>query len=73
MRQQNIANGGVQYVPQIAGQYMYLDFDGESTSYNGELTVDNAEVQNSSLAAECWRNPVTKRGKECSNWLNVSV
>ena len=37
MEQQVIANGGVQYVPQIAVQYVYLDFDGESTSYNGEI------------------------------------
>ncbi|MBR2345092.1 MAG: AIDA repeat-containing protein, partial [Lentisphaeria bacterium] len=50
---ENIANGGVQYVPQIAVQYVYLDFDGELTSYNGEIvTVDNVEVQNSSLTEE---------------------
>ena len=53
MTGQNIANGGVQYVPQIAVQYVYLDFDGELTSYNGEiLTVENVEVQNSSLTKE---------------------
>ncbi|MBR2344646.1 MAG: AIDA repeat-containing protein, partial [Lentisphaeria bacterium] len=53
MEQQIIANGGLQYVPQIAVQYVYLDFDGESTSYNGEiLTVDNVEVKNSSLTEE---------------------
>ena len=53
MEQQMIANGGVQYVPQIAVQYVYLDFDGELTSYNGEiLTVDNVEVQDSSLPQE---------------------
>ena len=50
MEQQIITNGGLQHVPQIAVQYVYLDFDGELTSYNGEiLTVDNVEVQNSSL------------------------
>ena len=50
MEQQMIANGGLQYVPQIAVQYVYLDFDGELTSYNGEiLTVDNVEVKDSSL------------------------
>ena len=50
MGQQIIANGGVQYVSQIAAQYVYLDFDGESTSYNGEfLTVDNVEVDDSQL------------------------
>ena len=53
MEQQIIANGGLQYVPQIAVQYVYLDFDGELTSYNGEiLTVDNVEVKNSALTQE---------------------
>ncbi|MBR7138467.1 MAG: hypothetical protein IKD44_02875, partial [Lentisphaeria bacterium] len=48
-----IANGGLQYVPQLAVQYVYLDFDGELTSYNGEiLTVDNVEVKDSSLTEE---------------------
>ena len=45
MEQPMIANGGLQNVPQIAVQYVLLDFDGELTSYNGEiLTVDNVEV-----------------------------
>ena len=53
MEQQIIANGGLQYIPQIAVQYVYLDFDGELTSYNGEiLTIDNVEVQDSSLTGE---------------------
>ena len=53
MEQQIIANGGLQNVPQVAVQYVYLDFDGELTSYNGEiLTVDNVEVKDSSLTAE---------------------
>ncbi|MBR7121804.1 MAG: hypothetical protein IKC94_06140, partial [Lentisphaeria bacterium] len=54
MVQQTIANGGVQYVPQTAvQQIVYLDFDGELTSYNGEiLTVENVEVQNSGVTAE---------------------
>ena len=57
MEQQDIANGGVQYVPQIAVQYVYLDFDGELTSYNGEiLTVDNVEVKDSSLTEERIKN-----------------
>ena len=48
-----ISNGGLQNVLQIAVQYVYLDFDGELTSYNGEiLTVDNVEVQDSSLTEE---------------------
>ncbi|MBR2345844.1 MAG: AIDA repeat-containing protein, partial [Lentisphaeria bacterium] len=50
MNQQTIANGGVQYVPQIEVQYVYLDFDGELTCYNGEiLTVDYVEVADSQL------------------------
>ena len=53
MGQPMIATGGLQYVPQIAVQYVYLDFDGESTSYNGELlTVDNVKVKDSSLTEE---------------------
>ena len=61
MGQQDIANGGVQYVPQIAAQYVYLDFDGELTSYNGEiLTVDNVEVQDSSLTEERIKNILTE-------------
>ena len=53
MEQQMIANGGLQIVPQIAVQYVYLDFDGELTSYNGEiLTVDNMVVKDSSLTKE---------------------
>ena len=53
MEQPIIANGGLQNVPQIAVQYVYLDFDGELTSYNGEiLTIDEVEVKNSSLTEE---------------------
>ena len=49
MEQPIIANDGLQ----IAVQYVYLDFDGELTSYNGEiLTVDNVEVKESSLTEE---------------------
>ena len=45
--------GGLQYVPQIAVQYIYLDFDGELTSYNGEiLSIDRVEVQDSCLSDE---------------------
>ena len=49
-----IADGGLQFVPQIAAvQYVYLDFDGELTSYNGEiLTVDQVEVRDPSLTEE---------------------
>ena len=50
MQQQSIANGGVQYVPQIAVQYVYLDFDGELTDYNGEiLTIEGVEVRDPQL------------------------
>ena len=57
-----INNGGVQYVPQLAAvqQIIYLDFDGELTSYNGEiLTLDNVEVQDALLTAERINNIVT--------------
>jgi autotransporter passenger strand-loop-strand repeat protein len=47
-------NNGIQYIPQIAvQQIIYLDFDGETTSYNGEiLSIDNVEVQDPQLAEE---------------------
>ena len=46
-------NGGVQHVPQIVVQYIYLDFDGELTCYNGEiLSLDHVEVQHSNLTKE---------------------
>ena len=61
MEQQIITNGGLQHVPQIAVQYVYLDFDGELTSYNGEIvTVDNVEVQDSSLTEERIANIVAE-------------
>ena len=61
MEQQIIANGGLQYIPQIAVQYVYLDFDGALTSYNGEiLTVDNVEIQDSSLTGERIKNILTE-------------
>ena len=47
---QNVNNGGLMSVPQIAAQTVYLDFDGEITSYNGELlTVENVIVEDSKL------------------------
>ena len=54
MELQNIADGGSQHVPQIAvQQIVYLDFDGETTSYNGEiLALENVEVENPSLTEE---------------------
>ena len=53
----NIQRGGTQDVPQVAVQYIYLDFDGELTSYNGEiLSLDTVEVQNSSLTEERIQN-----------------
>ena len=55
MQYTSINNGGLQVVPQIAvdQQIIYLDFDGELTSYNGEiLTIDNVEVQHSELSEE---------------------
>ena len=38
MEQQKIANGGLQYVPQIAAQYVYWDFDGEQELLAAFLT-----------------------------------
>ena len=53
MELNTITDGGVQIVPQIVVQYVYLDFDGELTSYNGEvLTVDEVAVQDSKLSTE---------------------
>ena len=54
MYDQNNLTGGLQYVPQIAvQQVIYLDFDGESTSYDGEiLSIDGVEVAPSQLTAE---------------------
>ena len=42
MQQTMIPNSGIMTVPQIAApQLVYLDFDGELASYNGELlTID---------------------------------
>ena len=56
MDNQIIANaGGIQFVlqDQTAKQIVYLDFDEELTSYNGEiLVVENVVVQDSSLTNE---------------------
>ena len=50
-------SGGIQSATNI--QYMYLDFDGEVTSYNGEiLTIDNVVVDDSGISAENIRNIV---------------
>ncbi|MBQ7404082.1 MAG: AIDA repeat-containing protein, partial [Lentisphaeria bacterium] len=49
---QLIQSGGVQTVTQL-NQIVYLDFDGESTSYNGEiLNVDGVVVEDSKLSEE---------------------
>ena len=51
---QNIVTGGVQYVPQIAMQYVYLDFDGEVTTYRNndlDITLD-VEVEDSGMSKE---------------------
>ena len=54
MEYKTIIDGGVQYFPVLPQkQIVYLDFDGEFTSYNGEiLTIDGVEVQNSNLTAD---------------------
>ena len=54
MEQQIITNGGLQYIPQIAVQYVYLDFDGESTTYRNDdldITLD-VDVENSGMSEE---------------------
>ena len=49
---QLIQSGGVQTVTQL-NQIVYLDFDGEYTSYNGEiLNVDGVVVEDSKLSEE---------------------
>ena len=46
-------NGGLQFITQITQQTIYLDFDGESTCYDGEiLALENVDVQNSNLTEE---------------------
>ena len=68
MEQQMIANGGVQYISQIAVQYVYLDFDGALTSYNGEiLTVDNVEIQDSFLTEERIENILSELNSKYSS------
>ena len=53
MEQPIIANGELQYIPQIAVQYVNLDFDGELTSYNGGiLTVEDIAVSADTLMSE---------------------
>ena len=62
----HISKGGVQFVPPIAAvQYVYLDLDGELTSYRGEiLTVENVEVQHSELSEERIKNILTELNKK---------
>ena len=54
MDEYSTLNSGIQYIPQIAvQQIIYLDFDGEVTSYDGEiLSIDNVVVQESFLTEE---------------------
>ena len=54
MEQQIIENGGLQYVPQIAVQYVYLDFDGEITTYhNTDLNISlDVKVEDSGMSEE---------------------
>ncbi|MBO7146407.1 MAG: hypothetical protein J6W81_01505, partial [Lentisphaeria bacterium] len=70
MNEQLIADGGVQYVPQIVAvqQIVYLDFDGELTSYNGEiLTIENVTVQDSKLSRERIENILSELNKKYSD------
>ena len=50
-----------EFIMKAAVQYVYLDFDGESTVYNGELlTIDQVVVQDSSLPQERISNIVAE-------------
>ena len=63
MESQKMTHGGLQYLPQIAvaAQIVYLDFDGENASYNGEiLSLDTVEVKDALLTAERINNIVTQ-------------
>ena len=54
MEQPIIANDGLQFVPQIAVQYVYLDFDGETTTYHNkdlEISLD-VKVEDSGMSEE---------------------
>ncbi len=54
MDEYSTLDNGIQYIPQIAvQQIIYLDFDGEVTTYDGEiLSIDNVVVQESCLTEE---------------------
>lgn len=68
MKKQNIATDGLQSVSQIAAQYVYLDFDGELTSYNGEiLTIENVNVADSGISQERIREIITKLNDKYSS------
>ena len=55
----------MQFIPQIAVQYVYLDFDGELTSYNGEiLTIDNVAVKDFSLTEKMLHSRVKQGTNE---------
>ena len=68
--QQTIANGGVQYiVPQIAVQYVYLDFDGESTTYRNEdlnITIE-VDVDDSGMSDEQKRYILAELSEKYAN------
>ena len=71
MEQQIIENDGLQYVPQIAVQYVYLDFDGESTTYRNEdlnITI-KVDVDDSGMSDEQKRYILA----ELSEKLNVKI
>ena len=73
MEQQIIANGGMQYMPQlaVAQQLIYLDFDGELTDYNGEiLTVNDVEVIEPELSQERIEKIVSELNEKYAS-LNV--
>ncbi len=69
MEQQIIENGGLQYVPQIAVQYVYLDFDGESTTYRNEdlnITIE-VDVDDSGMSDEQKRYILAELSEKYAN------
>ena len=69
MEQQIIENGGLQYVPQIAMQYVYLDFDGESTTYRNEdlnITIE-VDVDDSGMSDEQKRYILAELSEKYAN------
>ena len=71
MEQLIITDGGVQYVPQLAAeqQIVYLDFDGEATTYRNkdlDITLD-VEVEDSGMSEEQKRYILAELSEKYAN------